>query len=167
MFRYAIVKNERGMSMLELMTVVVLIGVLAAMAGANWFSFLPRMQAKSSMNEVVSKLRQARSYAISRKEPCGLHLDNITGEWQVFIDRDSPGSLQYTSLDSTLVSGKLDDNLEFFHNTFSNAAVFFDADGSSAETGSMCFRSHDQVLCWTVNVLASTGRVRVREGYNP
>jgi prepilin-type N-terminal cleavage/methylation domain-containing protein len=167
MFRRADLKNERGITMLELMSVVVLIGVLAAMAGANWFSFLPRMEAKSSLTQIVSKLRQARSYAIARKEPCGLHIDNTTGQWQVFADKVAPGSMQYTSGDSTLVAGKLDENLEFFYNTFTKPAVFFNSDGSSAETGSLCFRSHDQVMTWTVNVLAATGRVRLREGYYP
>lgn len=155
--------NERGMSMMEIMIVLVLVGLMASLAVPSFIGQMPRLETQAQAKEIVSKLREARSLAIARKEPAGVCIDQANNQWTIFLDNNPSDDVHNTG-DSSVVCGAIGDRLTVSFNTFSNHDVIFYPDGSCSQTGSLCLISNDYTLTYTVDVLASTGRIRLREG---
>lgn len=159
-------RNERGMSILEMIIVVVLVGLMASLALPSWLEQMPRMETKTQVREFVSKLREARSLAIARKTTAGLACDTYKNTWTIFLD-NNPADKTFNVGDSVLSTGPFGNRVAMSYNNFSNQSVLFDSDGSAIESGALCFMSSDNTLSFTVGVLAATGRVKMVEGFYP
>ncbi len=160
------IKGERGFSMMEMMIVLVLIGLMASLAAPSWFEQMPRLEAQAQVKEVVSKLREARSLAISRKEPVGVCFDGGNDKWTVFLD-NNPADNVHNSGDSVMSYGKIGMRVVMSHNSFSNHDVLFNPDGTCYQSGTICLSAEDNSISYTIDILASTGRVKMVEGYYP
>jgi type II secretion system protein H len=152
--------------MMEMMIVLVLIGLMASLAAPSWFEQMPRLETKAQVREVVSKLREARSLAISRKEPAGLSFNGGDGTWTVFLDNNPEDNTHNTS-DSAIATGALGSRVVVSHNGFDNQDVIFNPDGTALQSGAICLDAEDHSVVYTIDILASTGRVRMVEGYYP
>ena len=60
--------NQIGRTLTETMTIILLIGILAAMATPNFLSLHTRANSVSALAEVASELRFARQLAITHRE---------------------------------------------------------------------------------------------------
>lgn len=160
------IHSQRGISIMEMMIVVVLIGLLASLAAPSFFEQLPRLESKAQVKEVLSKLREARSLAIARKEPAGVCLDGGNNAWTVFLD-NGPCDNAHNSGDSVMSNGQIGTRVSMSHNTFSNHDIIFKPDGSCLQSGTICLTAEDNSVSYTIDILASTGRVRMVEGYYP
>ena len=160
------IRDERGFSMMEMMIVLVMIGLMASLAAPSWFEQMPRLETQAQVREVVSKLREARSLAVARKEPAGLCFDTDNGIWTLFLDNNPANNVHNTG-DSVMATGSLGSRVTVSHNSFANQDVIFNPDGTAAESGAVCLNAEDNSIVYTVDVLASTGRVRMVEGYFP
>jgi len=60
--------QERGASLTEMLTVLVILALLAALAGPSYKAAVARMQARSVAAEIASELRLTRQLAMSRRE---------------------------------------------------------------------------------------------------
>lgn len=158
--------NERGISMMEMMIVLVLIGIMASLAAPSFFEQMPRLEAQAQVKEVVAKLREARSLAIARKEPVGVCFDGANDKWTVFCDNGPQDNLHNTG-DSVMSTGQIGMRVAMSHNSFSNHDVLFNPDGSCYQSGKICLTAQDNSTSYTVDILASTGRVKLVEGYYP
>lgn len=161
-----LLQNERGFSMMEMMIVLVLIGLMASLAVPSWLEQMPRLETQSQVREVVSKLREARSMAIARKESAGVSFDNTNGTWKLFLD-NNPADKAFGVSDSVLASGKVGMRVQLSHNSFTNQTVIYNPDGTALQSGTICLAAEDNSITYTVDVLASTGRVKMVEGYYP
>lgn len=161
-----VIHGERGFSMMEMMIVVVLIGLMASLAAPSWFEQMPRLESQAQVKEVVSKLREARSLAIARKEPAGICFDAGSNLWTVFLD-NGPCDNAYNTGDSVVSDGQIGMRVSMSYNSFTNADVLFNPDGTCFESGTICLTAADNSVSYTIDVLASTGRVRMVEGYFP
>lgn len=160
------IRDERGFSMMEMMIVLVLIGLMASLAVPSWLEQMPRLETQAEVREVVAKMREARSLAISRKEPTGLSFNGGNGTWTVFLD-NNPADNVHSSSDSAMSTGSLGTRVLVSYNGFNNQDVVFNPDGSAVQSGAVCLNAEDNSAVYTVDVLASTGRVRMVEGYYP
>ncbi|MBI3871598.1 MAG: GspH/FimT family pseudopilin [candidate division Zixibacteria bacterium] len=158
--------NDKGMSMMELMTVVVIIGVMAAMAVPSFMKEMPQIRTKGAVRDVVSSLRTARSMAISTKVPCGVGFDAKDSSYFVFLDKNNPQEAKFSAGDSVVSSNGLSKDITVQYQTFPNDAIVFQPDGSASGSGLVTLTTADHSLTYTVDVLASTGRVRMVEGYS-
>jgi prepilin-type N-terminal cleavage/methylation domain-containing protein len=82
-----------GFTMLEILVVVIIIGVLAAIAGPNWLAFNNRQKINSATNSVFTALRGAQSQAKKDNRPryvtFNTATNKITGELGQSISMDS------------------------------------------------------------------------------
>ena len=83
-------QNSRGISMMELMIVVVVIGIIAAMAAPHMDGALKQMKFNNVGREILSSYRLARSSAITLQEPHGVFFDSDHNEIVVFRDLVNP-----------------------------------------------------------------------------
>ena len=163
---FKVMHSERGFSMMEMMIVLVLIGLMASLAAPSWFEQMPRLESQAQVKEVVSKLREARSLAIARKEPAGVCFDGGNNVWTVFLD-NGPADNMHNPGDSVMSDGQIGMRVSMSHNSFDNYDVIFNPDGTCYQSGTICLTASDNSVSYTIDVLASTGRVRMVEGYFP
>lgn len=60
--------QEQGWSLIELLIVLSIIGIMAALAGPSYQTLVARVQARSVTIEIASELRFARQLAMARRE---------------------------------------------------------------------------------------------------
>jgi Tfp pilus assembly protein FimT len=89
---------------LELVIVVVVLGVIAAMAAPESEDVLRRLRFKRMSRDVVSHLRLARSDAIAQRTQYGLYFDYGENGYVVFKDQVNPGQFTY-AIWATRLSG--------------------------------------------------------------
>lgn len=60
--------QEQGWSLTELLIVLAIMGIMAALAGPSYQTWAARVQARSAIVEIASELRLARQLAMARRE---------------------------------------------------------------------------------------------------
>jgi type IV fimbrial biogenesis protein FimT len=60
--------QEQGWSLIELLIVLSIMGIMAALAGPSYQTLVARVQARSVTIEIASELRLARQLAMARRE---------------------------------------------------------------------------------------------------
>lgn len=114
----------RGFTSIELMVVVTILGVLAALAGPQFAAIIDRWRVRNVTESMVSTLYFARSEAIKRGTKIGIEkLPNIANGcqlasttqewgcgWKVFIDSDGNGKHKPSEeiLQTTITSANTD-----------------------------------------------------------
>ncbi|MFC1476060.1 GspH/FimT family pseudopilin [Candidatus Zixiibacteriota bacterium] len=155
--------NQRGITLMELMIVVVTIGIMAAMATPRFLDYIPKLKTKSAVREVVSQIRLARSAAIAEKTPMGIYFCASEEEYIVFADTVDVGSCLYDETDQLIRTKEFPPEIELGYNTFDDNVVIFAADGSASSSGSVTFLSPAGAELYEVSVLAGTGKVKMQE----
>jgi|WetSurMetagenome_2_1015567.scaffolds.fasta_scaffold204670_1 type II secretion system protein H len=155
--------DSSGISMLEMMIVVVVIGLMAALAVPNFGGAIHKMKFDNEGRSIVSALRQARSTAISIQQPVGVYFDINHKMTQTFIDRVSVGSDTYEAGDSLIHSDSLEASVSYFSATFSGQTVVFQPDGTASTGGYVVAHASTDVgsRSFTIGVTAGSGRVRL------
>jgi len=100
--------NQAGMSLVELVVVILIIGILSATAGVG-ISFYNRMNATSAAEKLASALERARLLTISADRSVKLVLDKVDTEYYAIVlendvetDRVKVGN---TALDIKVMNG--------------------------------------------------------------
>lgn len=71
--------NTDGFTLLELLAVIVIIGVLFAIAAPNWVAFINQQRVSNARNQVSQAIRSAQSEAKRTKVPRAIVFQNRTG----------------------------------------------------------------------------------------
>jgi prepilin-type N-terminal cleavage/methylation domain-containing protein len=151
--------DSRGISMMEMMIAVVIVGLLAAIA-------LP------TLDGILSSFRLARSSAITLQEPHGVYFDTETGKIVVFADRTNlsaatfdPPQDSVVRIDSLLMpSSDGADVGSMIYTGFPNQTVVFYPDGRASATGDVYLHRYDNDGMYnslSIYVTAATGRARL------
>jgi prepilin-type N-terminal cleavage/methylation domain-containing protein len=158
-------KNSKGITLLELVIAVVVLGVIAAMAAPQFAGVLPRLKFKSKSRDIVSDIRLARSDAISQKAQLGLYFDYSQNGYVVFKDQINPSWFTYDIGDSVIKTVNLGQDVFLYYYTFSNGTVIFKPDGSASSSGNVTITNDQGNEQVDIDVLASTGRVKLTFQY--
>lgn len=160
-------RNGKGFTMIELMIVAVAIGIFSAIAIPRFGKVMTRLKLKTSARDVTSVLRLARSNAVSQKGHFGVHFDVENSQYTLFKDMVNLTSYTYEIGDSALKAFVLPENVSFGYASFNNSTVIFFPNGSASSSGMVDLWSYDIYDYLWVDVLASTGRVKlVKQTYD-
>lgn len=105
--------NAHGFTFMEILLVVMLIGMIAALVVPISMGTIDRVEQATSVRKVTSILRSARSEAISHKAPVAFHADMDTSQYWVANLRTEATSDAY----------ELDDDIHFAEFTDGDARV--------------------------------------------
>jgi prepilin-type N-terminal cleavage/methylation domain-containing protein len=153
--------NSRGITLIELVIVVVIISVIAAMGIPQFSKVVPRLEFKSASRDIVSDLRLVRSLAIAQRTQVGLYFNSEQRQYIIFKDMVNLPALTYEVGDSVIRTVTLDQNLSISSCSFTNYTIIFKPDGSASSTGGVVVGYSQGNDLANVNVLASTGRVKL------
>jgi prepilin-type N-terminal cleavage/methylation domain-containing protein len=153
--------NSKGVTLIELVIAVVIISVVAAMAAPRFSKVVPRLEFKSASRDVVSDLRLARSLAIAQRTQIGLYFNSEQRRYVIFKDLVNPDAFTFETGDSVIRTVTLDQNLSISSCSFTNYTIVFKPDGSASSTGGVVVSYNQGSDVANVNVLASTGRVKL------
>lgn len=155
--------SKRGFTILELLAVVVIIGILAAISVPTFDLAIKKIRFKADSNVLLSGLRRARSQAISKRMQCGVSFDTLNNVFSVFEDQESPEAFTLDAGDSVIVVDTLGRGMQAMSTSFLDNSVFFFPDGTASISGTINGRATwgmDTALV-QISVLAATGRVKM------
>jgi len=157
-------RKQRGFSLIEMMIVVVLIGVMATLAVGTFDIFFRQQKLKAAGKDLISDLRLARSYAVSRRAQYGVYFDQNARQYVLFKDVVNPSNYTYDLGDSVVKTVTLANIFALNNCTFPNTAVVYLSTGSASSSGRVDIYNSDLIKYVRTDVLASTGRVRLTQG---
>lgn len=165
-------KSSSGVTLIEIMTAVVIVGILAAIAGPFFDKAVQQVRFRSQTKNITSMLRTARSLAISEKTPHGVSFDFNSGNIVLFKDSINPASGQYdVGADPAIEVDSVDAGYLGSYTSFSSSSVIFNPNGTASESGDIDihYYADESYKTSQINVLASTGRCKVmyinQDGY--
>lgn len=163
--------NSRGITMMEIMIAVVIVGLLAAMSLPTLDGAIKKIRFKNAGREILSAFRLARSSAITLQEPYGVYFDQETGEMIVFADRTNLSDALYeppgdsaVMIDSVAAPSAATTSGNMLYTGFPNQTVIFYPDGRASTTGDIYLHRYDTDGVYnslSIYVTAATGRARM------
>jgi Tfp pilus assembly protein FimT len=156
--------SRKGITLVELMAIVVIIGIVATMALPRFTRTVNRLKFRTAARNMVSKLRLARSNAITNKQQFGVHVDEKDYTLTLFLDNQNPALFQFDNGDSVISVDTLPDGFVYLNTDYGNPAIVYRPNGSASNTGNILFMSYgqdDDVNVGSIQILASTGRTKL------
>ncbi len=148
--------------MLEMMIIVVIIGIAAALAAPTFFSAGPRIKARTEARNILNMVRLARSKAISDGAQYGVYLDTGNRRYLLFKNTSNPSMMSYDTSDS-LVSGPVSYSTDLTANSsFTGDAVVFISTGRASQSGNFTVDITGGGALYAISILASTGRSKLQ-----
>lgn len=155
-------RNRRGITMIEMMITVVIIGIVSGMAMPRFQKAYERMQFRSTDREIYSRMRYARSQAITEKEPYGIKINMDAKTITLFKDIYNTGAHTFDVGDSVVKVDTLPAGYDYIGTDVTNDVFFFEKNGSAYFSGTgnivTVATTEDVVSIGIINLLAATGR---------
>lgn len=152
--------SKGGFTLMEVMISVVIIGVIASMAGPRLSKEITKIQFRGDTRDLVSTLREARSRAITEKLQYSVSLDANNGSYTLFQE----GGTTDVFMSSDTISGSSTQVTSSFE-----GPLVFSPDGSASSSGQIYAYSYDDdggyvsTSFATIDIMASTGRIKLSE----
>jgi len=154
---------ESGFTMLEMMIIVVIIGVLAAIAVPSFSTIMPKLEARAQARATLNFIRQARSRAISEGVQYGVYVDSGNRRYVLFKDTVNPALMTYNVGDSIVVGPQIiDPDVLLSSSTFANNTVIFQQTGRASQSGSFVFDKAGGGARYEISVIGATGRSKMQ-----
>jgi prepilin-type N-terminal cleavage/methylation domain-containing protein len=141
-------QSEQGFTLAEVMIVVVLMGIVLAIASSSWFGMVESRRVDSATNQMVSDLRLAHTRAT-----------NKLALWRVVILDADAGSYQIGPTGGTLSSRSLEEGAKFTSVT----TVEFSPNGGATITGAgnITVAAEDGNPTHVIEINTITSRIKV------
>jgi Tfp pilus assembly protein FimT len=162
---FARLQTRTGLTLMELMTIVVLIGLVAGMAAPRFMKAAERLRLRSADRDITSTFRLARSKAISEKAPFGVYYDPERKVITLFKDIVNPSSYVYEDGDEVVKVDTLPSGFTSISSTSDDNVVVYLPNGAANASTKFWVRANTSsgVLIYEHDILAATGRIRSQE----
>lgn len=100
-------KNNQGFTLIETSILVIIVGILAAIATPSFFSWLNNKKVDNALASIEGALREAQAEAGRKSKPCTFSIDPVTAEVTAFVVRPDPLPAGYVD-ESCLPTGSRD-----------------------------------------------------------
>ena len=154
--------RSKGVTLIEMMIVVVLLAILSALAAPSLFELIIRNRLDTTINDFVTTLSLARSEAIRRgtnvvvRRAAGSTLQEWTKGWEVFQDTNG-NNLRDTGEELILIGQAINAPLTLWSSRNTQDHVAFRPSGAAAEDKPYIF-----ALCYGSVLVSADGRPRSR-----
>ncbi|NJO41735.1 MAG: prepilin-type N-terminal cleavage/methylation domain-containing protein [Cyanobacteria bacterium CRU_2_1] len=140
LFRFPRKHSTAGFTLVEMITVMVMIGILAAIAAPGWLRFMNTRRATEARDQILQALRQAQAEAIRTRSTMFVDFDREVNPPKISLDRpDDEPPLQTQQLGET--SGRSPDG--YFLPPFTNGRA---VDGIDCDEDCIAFDGDGVVL---------------------
>ena len=82
-----VIRKNAGFSLVEVLTVVAIVGILGAVGIPSMFSWLSNKGLQSAARDLYSNMRKAQSTAVKNNRNCAISFDGASG-YMVYVDED-------------------------------------------------------------------------------
>ena len=154
-------RDTRGFSLIELMTVLVILSIVAAATLPAARSSLVSRRLDNSAKSIESKFRLVRARAIAENVPYVVLFDMSTDRWGYFRDANSSGG--YDAGDTWFGVIDLPDNIDLYHaavDPVAGGSYQFNPDGSTSAGGTLVVANEKGVRL-AIQVLQSSGMIHI------
>jgi len=168
-------KNSKGFTLLEVIIVVAIFGIMAAIAIPSIMSQAPNSKLKSAARDVFSTLQQARMIAVKSSRETAVIFDVANNEYDFCDDWDSIGSV-CTGSTQTIDFDSFGYGIGYGHGnatlavpggvfpgddvSYSGNAVVFNPQGGSNVSGYIYLEHRDNSTTYAIGSLIS-GLIRI------
>ncbi len=166
-------RTRAGFSLAEVLTVIVILGMIATLVTVNWRAILPKSELHSAVRNLSEDLNSTRSEAIGRNAEFRILYDLERRAWRVItpFKSDGSGGMAQTDEERHALDWKvLPDSIKFLRIdidgvSYSKGQCFvrFDALGSSSGH-TLVLAQEPENNIYTVEVLGLTGMIEFHEG---
>ena len=154
-------KNQAGYSLLEVIVVIVIVGILAAISAPVWKPIFANASQKEAARNIASALRDARAKAISENFEHRINFDLATGKYDLEIGNRTTGSTTWTSIKSYQASDAVEIKGTLTCNN-TNFSIQFNPNGTANSTYA-CITDKNGTRQFAAGVSSAiTGRVIIR-----
>lgn len=160
-----------GFTMVEILVVIMIVGILAAIAAPSWQGLAASRRASMAQNEILQTLRQAQADALRTRQPKRVTFDTEATPPTIRVNNSDPIRLGEESTQSRLPSTILGLEVSSSSTTDDNV-VEFDARGMVSEGAGMIITATSPAnrgnrRCVIVETLLGTLRTDQNDGCNP
>lgn len=150
-------RRQKGFTLIELMIVIVVMAILAAIAVPSYREYQAQSRHKGAVRQIASDLMAARMQAISENNWIALNIDN-SHAYTIFRDIDKNGTKTSTN-NVTLAVKDLYPTYYDIVTYFSGTVVTFYPNGTGSTT-TLYFYSTSRAN-WMWITISAAGRVKV------
>lgn len=151
-----------GFSVIELMVVVVIMAVMAAVSIPAFRSHTESVNLTKGSQEVASSLKLARTRAVATNNPVVVVFNSDDGTFFLFEDVDDDGT--HDADEASAGPYEVPRRISISSVSFASETVTFNPNGSASETGAVVL-ANTKDLAQRVDVTAPTGLVYVSDVY--
>ncbi|MDN5312211.1 GspH/FimT family pseudopilin [Biomaibacter acetigenes] len=147
-------KHSKGFSTVELLAVLVIISIIAAIATQNFGFILSNARMNTTIMELVTDIRHAQQVAVGERINCYIIFDNSNKFYSIRVDANPlPKTIKWVNFDR-----RIDISTNFPENRFHFTSLGAPSTGgtiyikNSKDSGGRTYR---------ITILPATGRIRV------
>ena len=158
-----------GFTVIELMTVLAIVAVLATLSVSNFISLRPRYELVYGVTDILSMLQNARLRALMENRRVVVLFDpdgngRLEGEYIAFVDNGNGGAGEWTRQteagEPLVACGKVPEGVRLSRTSFAHDHLRFDSRGQLMDINRSIYLKNAKGLTRKITVYAS-GNCRV------